>query len=899
MTQPEPDLSRLQDSARHDAAEHLRAAWARACAETLAALEAQASGKRCMRELTRALDQALAELWQRAAQAGCAMPLALLAVGGYGRRELFLHSDIDILILLPEAEHAGPEAPTSLAPLTPPPTLGQRERETGFLLYAMWDSGIKISHQVGSIPEVLELAGRDVPWCTSLLDARLVAGSAAALNALQSRLRAEVLAPNLLNFVEAKLAERDTRHARWGESRYLLEPQIKDGKGGLRDLQTLYWLGRATHGIGAVRELTEVGLLSARELAEYRQAASFLSAVRMHLHAVAGRAEERLTFEYQRALALRLGFRGDSPNAMVERFMKRYFQIARSVGRLTRAVCAALEEEKKRKPPLVPMGALPIPPFALEGQRLVFAEAEAVAEHPEWLLLLFDEARRLGRDIHPAALQCVALHARKLPRDALAQAALGSTFLRLLLAPDAELHLRRMNESELLGRLIPDWRRLVGMMQFDRYHTFTVDEHILVAVGNLHAIAAGKLRAELPVASEVVHEFARNRVLFLAMLCHDIAKGRGGNHPVLGAEIARRLATTLQFEAREIAQVSWLVAHHELLTGTAFKRDLDDPAVIAELAANVQSIQTLRMLLLMTVADILAVGPGVWNGWKGRILRDLYARVEAKLQGAAGSVTAQSSTHRRAARLLPDMPPAELHAAVELADPALWAGMEDASFVRCLRFLMQRAEGVFSEAWEPAEEGVAEWMVRTRDRAGLFSQLAGSLSASGASIVRCQVHTLRDGTAFDRFWVQDRNGAPFTDTDARARLSTLLGTVLDAPVEGAEAVLEAALSRMQHHYPPRMRLYDAAPAIYADTHASATHTVLEVTAADRIGLLYDLTRTLAARRITVSRAFIATYGEQAVDVFYLKDAYGFKIDHPARLGHLTEALRAAVAGKGD
>lgn len=875
MTQPAPDTAPLPDSARAAAANWLKGEWENARARTLKALDDGASGKACMRELSGAMDALLTGLW-RSTQAACgAMPRALFAVGGYGRRELFLHSDVDVLVLLAPGQ--------------------EQSTAAQWLLYALWDAGIKVSQQVADMDHALALAARDVPWCTSLLDARLIAGEAATRDDLVGRLRHEVLAPRLLDFVEAKLAERDVRHAKWGRSRYLLEPNLKDGKGGLRDLQTLYWLGKATHGIRAVRDLTQAGLLTGKELATYRRAVEFFSSVRMHLHAITGRAEERLTFEHQRALAARLGFRGDTPNATVERFMKRYFQLAREVGRLTRAVCAALEEEKKRKPQgsfPAAEGRTPSAMFALEGQRLVFADPAALPEHPVRVIELFDEARRTGRDIHPAALQQVAERTRRLPRDILERPDAQNAFWSLLLAPDAELHLRRMNEAELLGRLIPDFGKLVGMMQFDRYHIYTVDEHILVAVGKLHAIARGEYAQALPVASHVVAEFAQSRTLFLAMLCHDIAKGRGGNHPALGAEIGAGLARQLGLSARDVIEVSWLIEHHQLLTDVAFKRDLQDPAVITELATKVQSTQRLRMLLLMTVADVLAVGPAVWNDWKATILRELVRRVEARLQGR-DSQQGNEAVDIRAARLLPAMPERDRMGALVLAHPSFWSVMDDAAFARVVPMVRQPLRAACATGWlERPDEGVAELIVHTPDQAGLFALLTGCLSASGANILRCRIHTLTDGTALDRFWLQNRQGEAYADPAARKRLERLL---LDVLGKGGETALNAALTAARAA-PRAIALYDTPPSIYADIHASDTHTVLEINAPDRVGLLRDLTHALSQEQTNVTRAYIATYGEMAVDVFYVKDAYGFKIDHPARLARLTEALRHAASG---
>ena len=869
------------EAARAENARWLKQSWESARAEVLTELEKHQSGKRSMRALTAQMDALLTGLWAAAAKEAerqhQPMPLALMAVGGYGRRELFLHSDIDLLILLPEGWQAPPEG----------------EGIIPWMLYVLWDAGIKVSHQVGSIDEILQLATRDVNWRTSLLDVRRIAGPSGLRDQLLARLHRELLEPNLLDFVEAKLAERDARHRKWGDSRYLLEPNIKDGKGGLRDLHTLYWLAKAAHGTRHIRELVDQGLLTQTDLRAYKRAVEFFSTVRMHLHALAGRAEERVTFEYQRVLAARLGFRGDSPNAMVERFMKRYFLLARSVGRLTRDVCTALEEEKKRKPRgmLAASDArlLPEEPFALEGERLTFADAAQAAGAPAQFVLLFEEARRTGRDIHPRALQIVARHARRVNAAITAEPKVIEAFLRILTAPDAEMHLRRLNDAEILARLIPEFSHVVGQMQFDRYHTYTVDEHILVAVGKLHEIAQGAYNEMLPLASEVVKEFQGNRVLFLAMLCHDIAKGRGGNHPKLGADIARKHALRLGFEAAEQDQVAWLVEHHQLLTDIAFKRDLQDEGVIRALAVQIQSAQRLRLLLLMTVADILAVGPQVWSGWKGTILRELYRKVEGLLlEGRALSASAET-IESRLQRRVPGLSPEESVEIIALAEPHYWQGLEDAALPRAVGLMRQPSTEAQLQWYADPVEGWSEVWVHAPDQPGLFAAIAGSFSAGGASILRCQIQTLQDGTALDRFWVQTRQGTPFEDLRAQKRIEKILQDALSRKVDPA-----SLLATARKVYAKPMQLYDAKPSVYLDAHASPAYTVLEISAADRIGLLYDVTHALAAQQANVVRAYISTYGEQAVDVFYLKDAYGLKIEHPLRLQQLQQALLQAV-----
>ena len=583
----------------------------------------------------------------RLANPSAAERLALVATGGYGRRELAPFSDIDLLFLLPYK-------------ITPS---GEQAVET--ILYFLWDLGFKVGHATRSVEDCIRQAKADWTIRTNLLEARFVWGDGALYEDLQRRYGAEIQGEDAIGFVEAKLAERDERHRRIGDSRYVLEPNVKDGKGGLRDLQTLYWIAKYLYRADEVASLVPHGVLTEAEVAGFEKARLFLLTLRCHLHTVAGRAEDRLTFDLQPEVGRRMGYTDHAGTRSVERVMKHYFLIAKEVGDLTRIFCAALEAAQRRRPNI--LGGFAwlrrnLEGFVVEGGRLNVPDPAMFAAEPIRMLRLFRLAQRHKLDIHPAALQLVTRHL-KLIKSLLNDPEANRLFLEMLKArEDPETTLRRLNEAGVFGRFIPDFGRVVAQMQYDMYHSYTVDEHTIRAIGMLNRIESGTLKDELPVASAVVHKLLSRRVLYIAVLLHDIAKGRGGDHSVLGAEVAMKLCPRLGLEQDETETVAWLVHNHLLMSNTAFKRDIDDPSTIEAFSAAVQSVERLRLLLVLTAADIRAVGPKTWNAWKAALLRELYYRTEERLSG--GLITEGREARVKAAQdalrpLLPEWNDAE------------------------------------------------------------------------------------------------------------------------------------------------------------------------------------------------------------------------------------------------
>jgi [protein-PII] uridylyltransferase len=826
--------------------------------------------------------------------AGLVDAVAIGATGGYGRSMLAPFSDIDLLFLAPDEPQ--------------PATL----RVIEYMLYFMWDLGLKVGHATRSIGQCLADADSDLTVRTSLLDARLVAGDADLFSRFLAEFDDRRQRAGAAGFVAGKQAERTSRHKRFGESAFLVEPNIKEGRGGLRDLQTLYWMVRASFGVFTPNQLVEgcLGLLEPSELRRLRRSWDFLWTVRFHMHYVSGRAEDRLTFDLQPVVGARMGYTRRERQDGVERFMRHYFLTARDVTRLT-LVLEPVIVRRAMGEPAVQMHAdqaLLEAGFILADGQIMPAHARDFADEPIRMLRLIDFARKRRLTLHPLAIRALIRNERRVV-SLRGNPEAGEIFLELLCGrdsegkPDGARWLSILNETGVLGRLLPDWARVVGQMQFDTYHVFTVDEHTIEAVRILNSLERGKLTDVAPVASGLIEDLQSRRALYMAMLLHDIAKGRGGDHSTLGAEVASQVCPQLGLSVEETETVSWLVLHHLLLSQTAFKRDIDDPKTIFDIAETIQSPERLKLLLVMTVADMRAVSPRVWNGWKATLLREIYARVAEVLAG--GLSTSERDVRVKRAREAADAMLAEQgwneadRAFFRgLGYPGYWLSFDPDTHVRHARLVRDaEARGApLTVQTEPLHaRAVTEVTVYAADHAGLFSRIAGALAVAGASIVDARIHTMTNGMALDTFWVQDASGGAFDQPHRLAKLSVLVEQALSGHLRLAQEIpklTQAILGR-------RMRAIHVPPRVVVDNRASNSYTVLEVNGRDRPGLLHDVTSAISEQGLQIGSAHVTTYGVRAVDVFYVKDVFGLKIENERKLGGLRDALLAALAQGGD
>ena len=879
------------DGARGDIVTALREALAEGKAEIARRLEEKPSaGYECTAAQAFLVDQLLRTIHDHVvahvypvANRSSAERLAILAVGGYGRAEMAPHSDVDIAFI----------TPTKRAPWC--------EQVIEAMLYILWDLGLKIGQSSRTIEDTLRMAREDLTIRTALLESRFVWGDEALYEETSQRFWKEVVKGTERQFLSEKLTERNDRHKRMGDSRYVVEPNVKDGKGGLRDLQTLYWIGKYIHQVKSGAELVDVDLLTKTEYRSFRRAEGFLLAVRCHLHMITNRAEDRLTFDLQREVAARMNFADRPGKSAVERFMQFYFIQAKRVGSLTGVFLAHIDEQfaqkRQRKGFFAAWNQKPrtVRGYQVFGGRIQAPGDDWFKKDPVRLIEIFQIAEAEELEIHPETMRQIDRDSALIKNDVRNDPRANALFIDLLSGRnDPEMVLRWMNEAGVFGRFVPDFGKVNSQMQFDMYHHYTVDEHTIRAIGLLSQIERGMLKGDHPRASKYIHEVASRRALFVAVLLHDIAKGRGGDHSVLGAEVAHELCPRFGLDQQETDLVAWLVLNHLLMSSTAQKRDLTDPKTIEDFVAEVQSLERLRNLAILTCVDIRAVGPGTWNSWKGQLLGELFDASEERLR--LGHMR-----HGRKERVMAkkELVAERLGANAELvksvgklfADSYWIAESEDVIALNLVQY--DAARGLNHElsihCEYDEERGATLVNVIAADHPGLFYRIAGGIHLAGANIIDARIHTTKSGWAVDNFLVQDPLGRPFME---ERQIERLKKAIADALANRGELVPKLAAKPLPLS---RAGAFEVAPRVNFDNNASNRFTVVEVNARDRSALLNRLARTLFESSLVVHSAHITNYGERAADTFYVTDLTGQKVTSDERLKEISDRLLEAAS----
>ena len=881
---------------RRAVVEQFRTALSVGRAEIVADFERNRGGRRCATRLADLQDELIRSIYSYVVRfvyplhkPSAGERLCVAAVGGYGRGTLAPGSDIDLLFLLPYKQ-------------TP---WGESVVEA--MLYILWDLRQKVGHSTRSVDECIRQAKADMTIRTALFEARFILGDRPLFDELRLRFDKDVVAKTAREFVVAKLGERETRIARAGASRYLVEPNVKEGKGGLRDLNTLFWIAAYVYRGQTGEDLVKAGLFTPKEFDLFRRCEEFLWRVRCQLHIVSGRAEERLSFDYQRVIAQKLGYASRAGLSATERFMKHYFLVAKSVGDLTAIVCAALEEREAkapakldrlvtglwRKPKVIPGST----DFAIEFDRVTVARRDVFERDPVNLIRLFSIADRYGLPIHPDATRLVTLSLRRIDGALRENEEANRLFMDILTSHNApEVVLRRMNETGVLGRFIPEFGRIVAMMQFNMYHHYTVDEHLLRAVGILAEIDAGRSREEHPLANELMPTLEGRKALYLAVFLHDVAKGRNEDHSVAGAALAGRLGPRFGLTQKDRELLVWLVENHLVMSNTAQSRDLNDPRTIETFAGIVKTMDRLKGLMILTICDIKAVGPGVWNGWKGQLLRTLYRETEVMLGGAESFSDRNSHVMAAKAELrqaLADWSDQDFRAYADRHYAPYWMRVDLEHKVRDANLLMalkRSGKSLATEVATDAFRGITELTIAVPDHPRLLSIIAGACALSGANIVHAHIYTTTDGLALDTVAVS----RAFEQDSDELRRAGRIAAGIERALRG-EIRLSEVVAAKDGGLKGR-NTFEFSPKIKFDNTASRRHTVLQVSGFDRPGLLFDLTRALANLSLNIASAHVATFGEKAVDSFYVTDLTGAKITDPARERVIRRRLTETFSG---
>ena len=778
---------------------------------------------------------------------------ALVAVGGYGRGELHPASDIDILLLVPQA----PDGSGSAAV----------ERLVAFL----WDIGLEVGHSVRTVAECAEESVGNVSVMTTLLESRLLAGSPALLPAMRTALGPERIWP-VKQFFEAKVHEQTERHLKANDTAYNLEPNVKTGPGGLRDIQTIAWVAKRHFGADTLDGLVTHGFLTEAELRRLKQAQAFLWKARFGLHTLNGRREDRLLFDHQLRLAKSFGYEDASYTLAVEQFMQRYYRTVMDVSLLNELLLELFREAilSESEPPR-PLNAR----FQVRNGSLEAVSEEVFARTPSALLEMFVILQQNPeiRGVRASTMRAVAKNLWLIDEEFRQNPRHHRLFLEILRAPVGVTHeLRRMNTYGVLGRYIPAFGRVVGRMQYDLFHAYTVDAHTLFVVSNLRRFAIPRYDHELPDASRVMQQLPKSEVAYLAALFHDIAKGRGGDHSELGAVDAEAFCLEQGLSPYDARLVAWLVRNHLELSITSQKQDIGDPQVINAFARKVGDETHLDYLYALTCADVRGTNPKLWNSWKASLFREFYQRVKRALRrGLESPIDAEHlvrETQDAARRLLLE------YGIAEAAIVASWTRFTPGYFLQHspeeiawhTRLLAERdaASDEPLVALEPRSvRGTTAALIFARPRRHGFARTTAALDQLGLNIVDARITPTGDGFSLDLYHLLEDDGAPITDSDRQAEIECALWRSLQGPADAPFAVLRRA--------PRQARMFHTPTHMALSVDERNRRSVLELTAGDRPGLLCDVGKVLMAERVELHAAKIMTVGERAEDVFYLTD----------------------------
>jgi [protein-PII] uridylyltransferase len=841
-----------------------------------------ASGQESVRTHVRLMDDVILSLTRLIATDALgdglsATPLVVMALGGYGRGELQPLSDIDLMVIYDR----------EMSPYV--------QRMIQELLYSLWDLGLHVGHSLRSLDDCVAMARTDFPSRTSMQEARFLAGDRRLFARFQRVLRENVFRRDFGQFLETTLVERDARYRKHGASPYIGEPNVKESAGGLRDMHTAMWLGAAKFGTRTLRELADQGLITPREQAATDGALTFLWRVRNELHFFSGHKNDVLARDLQPRIAKNLGYANDDASLGVERFMHDYYLHARVIHRVSKRLIARCQEtlsrrgsaERRQRQQALADGLV----FFDGRLHLADRDPAQLREDPARLMKVFWHLHRLGCELSLDLERAVedSLH---LVDDAFR----GSEAVRELFLDicrnwgRAAQTFADMHELELLGRYLPEFGALTCLVQYDVYHKFSADQHSLLAVEHLEALAPGQ-SAESEGAARVLSEVEKPELLMLGMLLHDIGKAKGHGHVAKGIPLVRELTARMGLPAADAQAVEFLVAHHLTMSHIAQRRDIDDPKTVTDFAAVVGEPQRLRMLYLLTYADMRAVGPGVLTPWQARILHELYTRTLARLTGGRVAKPSRKELADRlhaAAKDEVDLRAVKAHLAM-MADRYL----ESASVQRMaehLRVLGELGETpVVTKLFHHPDLGSSDLVVVTRDLPGLFSLIAGSLAASGVNIISAQIHTRADGIAIDTFQVNDPAGDLVGSSALWARTLDALRAVITGE-QSVQALLDRRRAAGREATGP-----GGPPRITLDNQLSDTATVIEVKCPDRLGLLYLITRTVAGLGLDIVSARIATEIDQAFDSFYVQDREGRKVEDAEALERVRAGLEQALA----
>ena len=811
--------------------------------------------------------------------------IAILATGGYGRGKIAPDSDIDLLFLMPFKKTAWSETITEN------------------LLYFLWDLGLKIGHATRNINECISLSLQDQTITTSLLDARFICGDEEVAKVFEKSFRQSISKRSSNDFIKIKLEERESRHIKEGQSRYLVEPNIKNSKGGLRDLESLSWMTNFCYEAARPSQMIKKDILSNEEAAIFRRCENFLWHVRCQLHFLEKSSNDTINFNAQVNMADKLGYLERKGLKPVERFMKHYFLVAKEVGDLTRSVCHILEE--KHRVSFVPISLfrkiLELPSklissgggigFFVTKGRLNITNNNVFKKDPHKIILFFFLMSKNNLSAHPSAIRVIRKSLKLIDHRLRNNIKTNKLFIDLLANSNAETTLRSMNETGVLGKFIPDFGQIVGLMQFNMYHHYTADEHLIKAVGELNKIFFSKNK-EYQILNNLILNDEEKRILILAIFFHDIAKGREGDHSEEGKKVVKKMAKRLCLSEKEEETISWLVLDHLKMSDFAQRRDIQDPVTIKDFAEIIQTTKRLKLLLFLTVADIRAVGPGVWNDWKGELLKNLYDETYLALTGNFSEQERKNKVlliKNEVNKALPNLNNKLKQSLIDNLDDSYWLSVPADIQKRNLIYLSQglkNKEKEIIDVYNNDQASSTILTIYTKDKPRLFQRISAGCLDLGISIVDARIFSNKDDSVLDILWIQDTFSKKITDGSRLARLKErILEFITDKNIPSI---------KINYKLDKRVTAFDVAPYVEIDNSLSDRFSVIEVSGKDRPGLLYNLTKSLSDMNINIRSAHIATFGERATDVFYVLSQNGEKVFSRKKINSIKDELTKSI-----
>ena len=809
---------------------------------------------------------------------------AVVAQGGYGRAELNPYSDIDLLFLYPSKTSPFVEAVTQK------------------LLYTLWDAGLEVGHATRSATESIRLAETDFKVKTALLDSRFLCGDHGLYAEFDSAIESRLVKRRVNRFIRQKLAENRSRHESYGGSVYLLEPDVKEGEGGLRDIHTARWIGRVKLDARGLDELAVDGLISSDDIAKLKAAQEFLLRIRNELHFSAGKHRDQLTFDEQEKVSKALGYEGEGSLKAVEVFMRQYYLQASEISRLTSLIIHRVVESGRRSwTGKYGLARAVREGVRISGEYISITKPEILTTDPGNLIQIFDDMQKYSRRLSDETRELLREHLHLIDERFRRSAEANLPFFQILKWKDGVYEtLLEMHKAGVLGAFIPEFGRLLCMVLHDAYHIYTVDQHSLMLIREIERLKRGEYKDALPLLTQLAREAEKIELLYLGLMFHDIGKGFGGGHSEIGARMVRQIARRMRLNADDGALVEFLVQHHLLMTHIAFRRDLEDNKTIFDFARTMGNVTQLKMLYLLTFADVKAVGPEVWNPWKSSLLGELYVKTLNLLEESEKSGLERQDIqavlrriHARIRRQLArDHPPERVNHFLEtMPDRYFLSTAEDV--VPAHFELMERFQGEKAVTFveHTPERDCSSVTVCTNDRPGLFAAITGVLTALHFDILNARIFTSSDGRILDVFRISHHGRSELVMAQPKwQKFETMLDGVLEGRIDVARLVESSRTSLFLQKRAPKV-----STSIQIDNEASDDFTIVEVFTADRIGVLFTITHALHRLGLSIHVAKISTNVDQVADVFYVTEQRGGKIEDAVRLEEIRQSLYENLA----